>query len=201
MMLTRRFQPLIGKPGQSSSGNGIKLNESANKVGKLLLRLGCVADAVHSAKIMDQAIVEAFPTSFLGVMLDKDSIPAAGQKSDVFFDHLLGPDSRRPSPPEDNRLVSLVKRFLPDRKLAFDLAGCSDHEQRAGIICAITALCIVSREYVAVGDRTNGYIILPPLAKHGFAGMQPWAVELLRSNQPKGNDAAIIIEPDQGNRQ
>jgi predicted RNase H-like nuclease len=203
MMLTIGFQPLIGKPGQASSGNGRKLNQSASAVAQLLIEMKAfAAKPSHDAKICDMyPIVEAFPTTFLGVLLDKDGIPAHGPRSDAYFEHVLGPDCPRPKPPDSNRLEDLLARLLPGRPVmvrangkVIDLSQVVHHEDRAAWVCAVTALCAVRRRYVAVGDRQNGYIVLPPRATSGTAGLQDWAWEILQKNRPAGIENAIIEE-------
>ncbi len=195
-MLTRKFQERIGKPGQSSSGNGRKLNRAASEVAKSVVEMDCLAEARHTAAIHQYAIAEAFPTSFLGVMLDDGQIPIAGARSDVYFEHLLGPDLLRPQIPAQNRLLGLVQDLLPARTVANHLAEVTHHEDRAAVICALTALCVVARRYVAVGDQRNGYIILPPRVQAGSPGLQPWAWGLLLANRPAGSENAIICEPE-----
>jgi predicted RNase H-like nuclease len=195
-MLTRKFQERIGKPGQSSSGNGRKLNRAASEVAQSVVEMACVAEACYTAAIHRYAIAEAFPTSFLGVMLDEGQVPVAGARSDVYFEHLLGPDLRRPHIPERNRLLGLVQDLLPDRTVGNHLAEVKHHEDRAAVICAITALCVVAKRYVAVGDKRNGYIILPPRVQAGNPGLQPWAWELLWANRPTGSEIPIVCEPE-----
>jgi predicted RNase H-like nuclease len=192
--LTRKLQKYVGKPGQASSGNGISLNISANSFAQLLLDLEVVDRANHLARIHEKCIVEAFPTSFLGVLLPKSNIPRPGSRSDIYFEQLLGPDSPRPEPLPSNVIVDLLSRLLPTRSLGTNLSAIFDHEERAAFVCAITALCVVQRQYVAVGDKRNGYIILPPLETKGAPGMQGWALDLIRGNAPQRNNS-IIIEP------
>jgi hypothetical protein len=54
-------------------------------------------------------------------------------------------------------------------------------------VCVLTALCVVARQFVAVGNN-DGWIILPPLPF-----IQPAQWELLRLNQAKQGDAAIHV--------
>ncbi len=107
---------------------------------------------MHKIAIDDHAIVEAFPTSFMGVMLRKpQSIKAnRGNRSDLFFEALVSND----------RLESLLTHLLPNHKSATRLSDITDHDERAAFICAITALCVHQR-FPAVGDH-DGWIILPP---------------------------------------
>jgi predicted RNase H-like nuclease len=196
MMLTRGFQQSIGKPGQSSSPNGKELNRAANAVAQAVLSQNLVAKSSHQARIHDYAVVEAFPTSFLGVMLDEGQYPVSGARSDVYFEHLLGPDFVRAKIPKENRLVGLLRDLLPGREVQDTLAGVTDHEERAAIACAVTALCVAARRYVAVGDRRNGYIVLPPAVQAEHPGLQPWAMRILQKNRPAGSSDALISEPE-----
>jgi hypothetical protein len=69
-MLTRRLQPFSGKPGQASAPIGRLLNDHANQCATLVLDRCEVGNAKHAVSIHDKAIVEAFPSSFLGVMIN-----------------------------------------------------------------------------------------------------------------------------------
>src|SRR5258707_8551504 len=112
MILTRGLQRSIGKPGQASSGNGKKLNEAANQLAQAVLATGKLAKAEHIARIHEKALVEAFPTTFLGVMLDENKVPPHGPRSDAYFEHLLGPESPRPALPQTNRLAGLLELLI-----------------------------------------------------------------------------------------
>ena len=89
-LLTRRFQPLIGKPGQSSSPVGRLLNAHANACAEAVLKLCHIGAATHDVEIHDRAIVEAFPSAFLGVLIEHPAALNArrGDRSDAFFCHL-----------------------------------------------------------------------------------------------------------------
>ena len=69
-LLTRRLRPKIGKPGQSSAPIGRKLNAAANDCARIVRAHCDVAIARHDKRIDEKAIVEAFPSSFMGVMLE-----------------------------------------------------------------------------------------------------------------------------------
>ena len=167
-LLTSGFQPKIGKPGQTSSLNGQKLNMEATRCAKLLAGAQLVAGADHPEKIHHLAIVEAFPTSFLGVMLPV----AEGLKSkkrassDIFFEKLS----------EEGILEKLIRRLLPDLDLSFEIGDIRNHDDRAAFVCALTSLCIAAGEYTAVGDH-DGWIVLPP-----FDFVQPWAHAIFENN-------------------
>jgi hypothetical protein len=67
--LTRLLGPKIGKPGQSNVPVGRRLNEETNRCAEVILDLVEIAPAAHHHRIHERSIVEAFPTSFLGLML------------------------------------------------------------------------------------------------------------------------------------
>ncbi|MCI0627634.1 MAG: HD domain-containing protein [Acidobacteria bacterium] len=184
--VTRQLAKHIGKPGQSSSANGRKLNHAANSVASLLLELGAVGPASHEAAIHDQAIVEAFPTSFLGVMLDSGYRKKGQARSDSYFETLTQGS-------EDGRLGVLLRDLLPGRIAGTSLSGHTNHDERAAIVCALTALCVVARRYVAVGDD-DGYILLPPRAGGARPGLKDWAWALIERNVNDDPVARAVIE-------
>jgi hypothetical protein len=167
-MLTRRLQPFIGKPGQSSAPVGRRLNHHCNLWAAHVLEHVDLADASHYAPLHQRAIVEAFPSSFMGMMVDDPSRVATvrSNRSDRYFLHLCA----------GGQLAALVRFLLGGRRMSADLQGVSDHDDRAALICALTALGIAANEYCAVGDA-DGWIILPPA---GF--IAPWALRLLHAN-------------------
>jgi hypothetical protein len=72
-ILTRGLRPLIGKPGQASAPVGQRLNQHANECARIVLDTGKLGKATHDHAIHELAVVEAFPTSFLGVLIEKPS--------------------------------------------------------------------------------------------------------------------------------
>jgi hypothetical protein len=152
-MLTRRLQPKIGKPGQTSAPVGKKLNAAANDCVKITLNTCRLAPSAHAVKIDAKAVVEAFPSTFLGVMLrDPTSVVARrGDRSDVFFRHLAA----------SGALPRLITYLLPGRSLALSLDDVTNHDDRAALVCALTALSVTAGNFTAVGDA-DGWIVLPP---------------------------------------
>ncbi|NRG16893.1 hypothetical protein HPQ64_04225 [Rhizobiales bacterium] len=153
-MLTRRLRPLIGKPGQSSAPIGKLLNHHANECVRHVVAHGDVRDAQHGVAIDTKALVEAFPSSFLGLMISDPRALAArrGDRSDTFFQHLA----------VSGGLESLIEHCLPGRHLATDPSGIFNHDDRAAFVCALTALSVAAGDFVAVGDHIDGWVILPP---------------------------------------
>lgn len=168
-MLTRKLRPFIGKPGQSSTPVGKALNFHANACADVVLRHAHIADASHVVRISQKAIAEAFPSSFLGLMINNPSILNAtrGNRSDTFFCHAV----------ESEILDKLLQHLLPHRAHVQELSAVRNHDERAALICALTALCVAAGEYMAVGDVVDGWIILPPALF-----VQGWAHALLLAN-------------------
>jgi len=85
---------------------------------------------------------------------------------------------------QNGGLERLLSGFLPGRDLEFNIADVLDHEKRAGIVCALTALCVACRSYVGVGDPVDGNIILPPAASWGKTrdGQGRWMDRALRES-------------------
>jgi hypothetical protein len=179
-MLTRRLWPLIGKPGQSSTPVGKLLNHHANKCVRHVLDTGMLWPASHAVAIDAAAVVEAFPSAFLGMMIaDPVSLRARrADRSDLFFSHLAAEGS----------LSAMIAHFLPGRRLAFDPAAITNHDDRAAFVCAVTALCVAGGNFVAVGDPVDGWIIMPP---RPF--IQPAQWELLNLNAEAKAEGALYV--------
>jgi hypothetical protein len=194
-VLTVRLAPLIGKPGQPSSRNGRQLNAATNafvKAALAMLREGltgettsCIDDAHHLAAIHASAVAEAFPTSFLGVMLDSGFSEPGKARSDCYFEHLTRTHG--------DRLTGLAASLLGGRRLRDPLQAFRNDDDRAAIVCAITALCVAARRYTAVGDD-NGYIILPPPVAADGCGLEPWAMQILGTNVAQTPGPRLIVE-------
>ena len=178
-MLTRRLGRRIGKPGQANAPVGKSLNAAANDCVGVVLR-GCdLAPAAHAVRIDDRAVVEAFPSAFLGVMLPDPTVLAAvrADRSDVFYRHLA----------ELGALYSLLAHLLPGRGLADPLLGVTNHDDRAALVCALTALCVAAGDYVAVGDG-DGWIVLP---SRKF--IADWAWTDLEANARDGTPGCLYL--------
>ena len=166
-LLTLGFQPRIGKPGQSSTPVGRLLNVHANACARAVAATGSLAVATDPQAIDDRAIVEAFPSAWLGMLIDDPKAIGATRKdrSDLFYRHLA----------TGGGLDAVLAHLLPGRtSTAF--AEVTNHDDRAALVCALTALGVAAGDYIAVGDD-QGWIMLPPTAL-----VRPWAHDLLIAN-------------------
>lgn len=179
-MLTRRLRPLIGKPVQSNAPVGRMLNCHANECVRCLVTHSDVEDAQHGVRIDRKALVEAFPSSLLGMMIKNPTLLAVrrGNRSDIFFKHLATTGSLR----------SLIEHCLPGRRLKHDLSNVVNHDDRATVICALSALCVAMGDFVAVGDD-DGWIILP---LRRFIQSEQWS--LLNINAREEVSVALHID-------
>ncbi|GJD47154.1 hypothetical protein AFCDBAGC_5040 [Methylobacterium cerastii] len=179
-MLTRRLQPLIGKPGQSSAPIGKLLNEHANACARIVIDHCDLASAEQDIRIHDKAVAEAFPSAFMGLLIDDPAALNArrGDRSDTFYMHLVS----------SGGIERLLRHFLPKRSLRNPLTMVTNHDDRAALVCAFTALCVAAGDYTAVGDE-DGWIVLPP------AALQPvWARALLQQNANEERTGSLRYE-------
>ena len=165
-LLTRRIGRKIGKPGVCHVPSGRALNAAANACARTVLDHTAIARARHATPIDAHAIAEAFPSSFLGTMLTDPAGLAVrrGDRSDIYYTALTPV------------LADLLSHLLPGRRCTEHLATITNHDDRAALVCAISALCVAGRDYTAVGDA-DGWVILPPPAF-----LQPWARDDLLVN-------------------
>jgi hypothetical protein len=177
-MLTRRLGRLIGKPGQSSAPVGKLLNFHANECARELVAHCEVMDARHESRIDRKALVEAFPSSFLGMMIPNPAelVTKRGDRSDKFFEVLL----------ETGRLRELIDYLFPGRRIAMELSRIVNHDDRAAYVCALTAACVASGDFVATGDD-DGWICLPP---RSFIEPLQWS--MLTDNAHEERSTALL---------
>lgn len=104
-------------------------------------------------------VVEAFPNAFLGVMLPDDQYPdpMPKLKRGGKFEWLLERWRRQGCV---QALQTALNWDEPD--FWSELSTNSHHEEQAGLICALTAVCVYRGSYVAVGEPIGGYLFLPP---------------------------------------
>ena len=137
-------------------GTGRLLREHAGLAADRL-----VAAAPHPTRVPTirsaPGIIEAFPNAYLGVCLP-DSVYAAqpplrrGRKFDWLYDRWLDPDH-----------VGLFERLGVPMPVSATMRITRDHDERAALICLMTAHGAVVDRFATLGEPTGGWITLPPL--------------------------------------
>ena len=104
-------------------------------------------------------LVEAFPNAFLGVCVSEGQYASISKlKRGKKFDWLYGEWCRT------GRFQSLTRELASVVPMAVDslCESNKDHEERAALICLLTAASVAMGRYTAVGEPTGGYFFLPP---------------------------------------
>ena len=158
-MLSRGLFQKRCKPGQTNSPVGQKLHDRATVLANHVLSL-----------FPHATISESFPNAFMGVMLPDATtwtIPR-GKKSDAFWNYCIGPSTV---------LERLISHLLgADGAKVFDSCRLlRNHDERAAVICALTAAAARQGQGFLVDGGADGTIVLPP---EQF--IQPWATEALK---------------------
>jgi hypothetical protein len=102
-------------------------------------------------------VVEAFPNAYLGVALDDgcyEEMPRLrrGRKFDWLYDQWCA-----------SNLFVDVSHTIGVPEAVPQACRCNrDHEERAALVCLLTAASVFSGRYVAIGDAVGGYLFLPP---------------------------------------
>ncbi len=163
------------KPGESHvRGTGQALSRAATETARQVVELtaGPRPDMACPWIVADKAIIEAFPNAFLGVLLPDEAfegIPKGrGKKFDALFEAV--------------RSRAVLWRLLDelgwsDGRLRDALATNTQHDERAALICALTAVCAWRGRYTAVGDEEGGWFFLP-----SWEHWQPWARRAIESS-------------------
>ena len=148
------------KPAASHFGLGLILREATRPfVEELGLRAKPANESFGNNQVVqEKALVEAFPNSFLGVLLDDGHYRTGrrlkrGQKFDWLYEQALQAEVF-------DRLLKNLE-WNDDCLLGF-LETETDHEKRAALICLLTAAFAFKGSAQYVGDKTGGWICLPP---------------------------------------
>lgn len=163
------------KPGDSSvPGTGQALRRSGCDTAEQFESIVLTNVAlVFPRLIKDKAIVEAFPNGFLGVMLPDTCFTAMpklerGEKFDWLYEKFIA-SAAFPS-------LQAILNGAPAALWAAVVAN-GQHDERAALICLLTALCVSHQKYVAFGDTTGGYFFMPP-----WELWHSWAKTAFRAN-------------------
>ena len=166
------------KPGCSHvRGTGQQFRKAGGDSAEQMRSLASAGDlAVKFPRMVASCnIMEAFPNGFLGVALAGDVYENAprlkrGKKFDWLYDKWVERD-----------LFSSLARELRIKKRDEFLKQCREknqHDQRAALVCVLTAACVSAGQYTAVGDERGGYFFLPP-----WKFWAKWAQEEIRQRR------------------
>lgn len=167
------FQKRCKPPASGAAGNGRALRDTAGEcLGQVLKHVTTSRELLRFPHVIPNAsVVEASPAVFLSVMIGDDVFSkrpslSRGEKFSWLLEKCV----------EGKRLVALRERLdWPDDDLWTAFDTCRERDQVAALICALTAVCVVQKCYVAIGGLRGGYFFLPPWgmwadwAKQGIA--------------------------------
>jgi len=171
-----------GKPGQTSVPSSQKLHQHATILARLCLRLeeegywrlggNPLSDPVHP-----KCLLEVFPNAFLSVLLPDSAFielgPLRRKASDRFWEVVV----------RECYLEGLLNLLAPGVGHEQQFTDVTDHDHRAALVCALSAMAVCRGRYVAAGDPVDGDIVLPPRGAWGSGGNgMPWAWEALEAN-------------------
>lgn len=104
-------------------------------------------------------LVEAFPNAFLGVVIPDSCFDARpdlkrGKKFDWLYDQCCGVQA----------FLNIIEATRSEEVLSIlpTIESNRDHEERAALVCLLTAATVAVGRYTAVGDKQGGYFFLPP---------------------------------------
>jgi hypothetical protein len=168
---------------------GQQLRAAAGQAADSLAKLSAVALDARGPLVRSGRIVEAFPNAFLGVCVPEDAFERMpklrrGKKFDWLYDQWLEKNIA-----EQLRLRSQTVAALP----AEIMRRTSDHEERAALVCLMTAACVADGSYSAVGDDAGGWFFLPPWSMWADWAKDEADRQVERSIQV-GQHAKIITE-------
>lgn len=130
-------------------------------------------------------VVEAFPNAYLGVCISDEAyreMPPLrrGQKFDWLFDRWVkgGLFQQVAERIGLKHVVDLEDRFDRNRQ----------HDERAALVCILTAAGVFNGRYAAVGDSQGGYFFLPP-----WQNWAAWARRELDLQRPREPNLEVWI--------
>lgn len=175
------------KPGHSNvPGTGQQLRAAGSATARQLLQI-----APHRLlktnfpRVNRSNVVEAFPNAFLGVCIeacDYEGMP--GLRRGGKFDWLYGQWVAK------GRFRTLLKQLgLRLSELQGECERNTQHDERAALVCLLTAAAVSSGKYTAVGDAHGGYFFLPPLRSWA-----DWARREIDRQRPRLSTLQVWID-------
>lgn len=168
-------------------GMGLRFRTAGEETAKHLANLAHGHDITRAFPRVSAAknLVEAFPNAFLGVLVPDSRFKVMprlrrGKKFDWLYDQCC--DSRA--------FRSVVDGIGPENLpgVLITIEANRDHEERAALVCLLTAATVAVGRYTAVGDDQGGYFFLPPLDL-----WQEWARHELETQRKRARAVNVWI--------
>jgi hypothetical protein len=156
-LFARRCKPAFSHVAGTGQKFRVATHETAMRLANLTH--GRHTECAFPRVIKGKNIVEAFPNAFLGVLLADSCFKEMGRlKRGKKFDWLY--EQCR----EGGAFRSLVDSVGAGNVSAAKIEENEDHEERAALVCLLTAAAVAVGHYTAIGEERGGYFFLPPLA-------------------------------------
>jgi hypothetical protein len=144
------------RPGMSHHGRGLDLRRAGTTAAEQFAAVvGCKHQLMWAA-VVGHAMVEAFPNTFLGVLLPEsvlDRLPLGQSKSDRLYEACVA----------EGVFIPLIEDLgWPVMETVARLSAERDHEIRAAYVCLLTAAVAHAGTAAVVGDAVGGWFWLPP---------------------------------------
>ena len=155
------------RPGLSHHGRGITLKDAGRQATNdfaSILKPGALPFGPYVVPTMP--IIEAFPNTFMGVLLPEECFATWSKslrkaKSDWLYERLVEAGLFR-------KLLSKLNLASPSNLRKLEES--QHHDERAALVCLLTAMFARSGDVVIVGDTDGGWFWLPPATLWA-----PWA--------------------------
>ena len=164
-----RFQRRC-KPGLSHvPGTGRAFRQAGHESARQLSKISSARELlVKFPRVFGtRNLIEAFPNAFMGALLPGgcfDRMPKLprGQKFEWLYDECLKRKTL-------NSVIDVIGGATRPSVL-HHIKTNQNHDQKAALICLLTAAAVAAGRYTAVGDEEGGYFFLPP-----WEVWAPWA--------------------------
>lgn len=176
------------KPGLSHvAGTGRDFREAGQKSARQLSEIASTRELlVEFPRVWGaRNLVEAFPNAFMGVLLPGgcfDRMPKLrrGKKFEWLYDECL---KRK----KFNSVIDVIGGATPS--VLHHIKTNQNHDQKAALICLLTAAALAAGRYTAVGNPKGGYFFLP-----SWEVWAPWARQELETQRQRVECVDVWID-------
>lgn len=148
------------RPGLSHHGRGLRLRQAGAQAAREFATILSMTPLPYGPHVLaGLPIIEAFPNTFMGVLLAESSFLSWSKslgvpKSDWLYEQTV----------ELGIMRKLLGRLtLNERSIADVFEQATNHDERAALICLLTAMFAAKGDVVIVGDDHGGWFWLPPI--------------------------------------